>query len=141
MIILAWIGSILLGFCSVPELYSSYKAKSCKLSWGFLLMWFFGELAVLVPVVSHSLGLFLVFNYGLNILIIGALIYYKQKTGAAPVFAAGDRVEAYGNFGTVKKITPNGYIEVQLEQAPGLMLFHKDGKMSQWQKRAILRKV
>lgn len=74
---IAWVGSILLGCCSLPELYATYKSKRCNLSWGFLLMWYFGELCVFAPVVAKNLGLFLVFNYGLNIIIISVLLYYK----------------------------------------------------------------
>ena len=42
-------------------------------------MWFFGEICVFVPVVAKELGLFLVFNYGLNLLIISVLLYYKVR--------------------------------------------------------------
>lgn len=76
---LAWIGSILLGVCSVPELIKTLRTKTCTLSWGFLLLWFFGEVFVLVPVLARNLGSFLVFNYSLNTVIIGILIYYKVR--------------------------------------------------------------
>lgn len=76
---LAWLGSILLGCCAIPELYSTVKSKKCSLSWGFLLLWFFGEVFVLVPVLAKGLGAFLVFNYSLNTIIISILIYYKVK--------------------------------------------------------------
>jgi uncharacterized protein with PQ loop repeat len=78
---LAWFGSILLGVCSVPELIKTLRTKTCTLTWSFLLLWFFGEVFVLVPVLAKDLGAFLVFNYSLNTLIIGVLLYYKIKEG------------------------------------------------------------
>lgn len=80
---IAWCGSILLSFCGIPELLKTIRYKRCDLSWGFLLMWGFGEVFILLPVISRKLGAFLVFNYTLNILIISLLIYYKVKGNEA----------------------------------------------------------
>jgi hypothetical protein len=80
MELLGWLGSGLLAFCGVPELLNTLRTKKCSLSWGFLLMWLFGEIFILIPVLSQNLGLFLVFNYSLNIIIISILCYYKVQT-------------------------------------------------------------
>lgn len=74
---LGWIGSILLGFCGLPELIATIRNKKCNLSWGFLSMWGLGEIFVLIPVISDGLAPFLIFNYVLNIVIISILIRYK----------------------------------------------------------------
>ena len=76
---LGWIGGILLAVCSVPELIKTIKTKTCSLSWGFLLLWWFGELFIMIPVIAKSMPFFLTFNYTLNLLIISILIYYKAR--------------------------------------------------------------
>ena len=76
----AWSGSLLLSFCSIPELIKAVKTKSCTLTWSFLLMWLFGEIFILIPVLDKALGAFLVFNYSLNIVIISILCVYKYRT-------------------------------------------------------------
>lgn len=81
MELVAWSGAFLLSFCSVPELYKAYKTKKCSLTWSFLMMWLVGEIFTLIPILSRDLGLFLVFNYTLNIAIISALCYYKLRGG------------------------------------------------------------
>ena len=77
---LGWLGGVLLATCSLPELYKAVKTKSCTLTWSFLLMWLFGEIFILIPVLDKALGAFLVFNYSLNIVIISILCVYKYRT-------------------------------------------------------------
>lgn len=80
MKLLSWIGSILLSLCALPQAYDSYKQKSSKgISWTFLLMWFFGELLTFLFVLSKKDMLQLICNYGLNIIFISIIIYYKVK--------------------------------------------------------------
>lgn len=79
MELLAWVGCILLATCALPELVRTLRTKKCSLTWGFLLMWLFGEIFTLLPVLSRNLGAFLVFNYSLNVVIIFILCYYKVK--------------------------------------------------------------
>lgn len=78
--VMVWGGSILLSTCSIPELIKSVRTKSCTLTWSFLLMWLFGEIFILIPVLDKALGAFLVFNYSLNIVIISILCVYKYRT-------------------------------------------------------------
>lgn len=79
---LGWIGSLLLAFCAIPESVKAYKTKRCEMTWTFLLMWFFGEIFVLIPVIFEIQNAFLLFNYGLNTVLISYLVYtkYKQET-------------------------------------------------------------
>jgi hypothetical protein len=63
----------------------------------------------------------------------------SEKTGP---FSPGDKVIAFGNTGTVKRISPNGlFIEVQFPEFDSIVTFHLDGKQSQWHKKPSLRKV
>ena len=74
---LGWIGSILLAFCGLPQAIESYKQKcSHGLTWGFILMWFSGELLTLAYVIP-KLDLPLLFNYVTNIIFLSIIIYYK----------------------------------------------------------------
>lgn len=77
---LGWCGAFLLAFCAVPELIRSTRTKQCSLSWAFLLMWLFGEIFTIIPVIGNSLGAFLIFNYSLNISIILILCFYKWRS-------------------------------------------------------------
>lgn len=79
MELLAWTGSILLACCGLPELLATIKNGRCSLSWGFLLMWLFGEIFTLVPVFSNKLGAFLLFNYSLNTVVILILVWFKLR--------------------------------------------------------------
>ena len=76
-LLIGWIGSILLAVCGLPQAWMSYKDKNSDgISWAFLLLWGFGELFCL-GYVYKNLDLPLLVNYGINILIIGTMIYYK----------------------------------------------------------------
>jgi hypothetical protein len=142
MITIAWIGSILLATCAFPELLRTLKTRQCTLSWGFLLMWFFGEIFVFIPVVAKNLGLFLVFNYGLNILMISVLLYFKLFPKKSGEFKAGDKVTAFGNVGEIKRISANGmFLEVKFAEFDSIVTFRLDGKMSSWHKTPSLEKL
>lgn len=70
---------------------------------------------------------------------IKLLSLFKAKSKA---FVAGDKVKAFGNLGTVKRISPNGlFIEVQFPDFDSIVTFYLDGKMCQWHKRPSLVKV
>lgn len=77
--LLGWLGSILLALCAVPEVISSYKTKRCGLTWGFLWIWYFGEIFTAIPVVLKIQEPFLVFNYLANIGLISYLIWIKFR--------------------------------------------------------------
>ena len=76
---IGWIGSILLAFCGLPQAIESYKTKSSEgLTWGFISMWFIGEIFTIIYVFP-KMDLPLLFNYSANILFLSVIIYYKIK--------------------------------------------------------------
>ena len=78
---IGWIGSILLAFCGLPQAIESYKTKSSAgLTWGFLFMWFVGELCTFAYILP-KMDLPLMFNYGANIIFLIIIIFYKIKPG------------------------------------------------------------
>lgn len=77
--ILGWLGSICLAICGIPQAYQSYKDKHSEgISWGFVLLWAFGEIFALAYVYD-KLDLPLLVNYATNILILAVILYYKIK--------------------------------------------------------------
>ena len=78
MELIAYIGGILLTICGIPEVIRTIKDKRCHLGWPFLLLWFFGEVFMLI----YSLNLKnnpLIMNYLFNTIIVGIMLYYKIK--------------------------------------------------------------
>jgi uncharacterized protein with PQ loop repeat len=78
MELIAYVGGILLTICGIPEVIRTIKDKRCHLGWAFLLLWFFGEVFMLV----YSLDLKsnpLIMNYLFNTIIVGIMLYYKIK--------------------------------------------------------------
>ena len=73
------IGSLLLAFCSIPELYRTIKDGRCHIGWGFMLMWFFGEVLCLFYVIGLK-ELPLILNYGFNVVILIIMLYYKLRS-------------------------------------------------------------
>jgi len=77
--IMGWLGSICLAVCGIPQAWQSYKDKhSDGISWGFVILWAFGEVFALAYVYD-KLDLPLLLNYATNILILGVILYYKVK--------------------------------------------------------------
>ena len=77
--IMGWLGSICLAICGIPQAWQSYKDKhSDGISWGFVLLWAFGEVFALAYVYD-KLDLPLLLNYATNILILAVILYYKVK--------------------------------------------------------------
>lgn len=75
--ILGWLGSICLAICGLPQAWQSYKDKNSEgISWGFILLWAFGEVFALAYVYD-KLDLPLLLNYATNILILAVILYYK----------------------------------------------------------------
>ena len=75
--ILGWLGSICLAICGIPQAWQSMKDKhSHGISWGFVLLWAFGEIFALAYVYD-KLDLPLLLNYATNILILAVILYYK----------------------------------------------------------------
>ena len=74
---IGWIGSILLAFCGLPQAIESIKTKSSEgLTWGFIGMWFIGEICTFVYILP-TLNLPLLFNYTANIIFLAIIIYFK----------------------------------------------------------------
>jgi len=74
---IGWIGSILLAFCGLPQAIESYKTKSSEgLTWGFISMWFIGEILTIMYILPQMV-LPLLFNYTANIIFLSVIIYYK----------------------------------------------------------------
>ena len=74
---IGWIGSILLAFCGLPQAIESIKTKSSEgLTWGFIGMWFIGEICTFIYILP-TLNLPLLFNYTANIIFLAIIIYFK----------------------------------------------------------------
>ena len=74
---IGWLGSILLAFCGLPQAIESIKTKSSEgLTWGFILMWFLGEICTFIYILP-KLDLPLLFNYTANIIFLAIIIYFK----------------------------------------------------------------
>jgi len=69
-------GSLLLTFCGVPELIRTLKDKKCHLGWGFIIMWFLGEIFCLFYGFDLN-EIPLLINYTFNLLIVSVMFYYK----------------------------------------------------------------
>jgi uncharacterized protein with PQ loop repeat len=79
MDIIGWIGSALLAVCAAPQAWESWRTKSSQgMTWGFLILWFLGEVFV-VGYVWHKLDWPLMFNYTCNLFFAGVIIFYKIK--------------------------------------------------------------
>lgn len=72
------VGSLLLTFCGVPELFRTLKNQRCDVGWGFVLMWFFGEIFCLFYGLDLN-EIPLIINYTFNLLIVGVMLYFKLK--------------------------------------------------------------
>ena len=74
---IGWLGSILLAFCGLPQAVESIKTKSSEgLTWGFIGMWFLGEIMTFIYILP-KMDLPLLFNYTANIIFLAIIIYYK----------------------------------------------------------------
>lgn len=74
------IGATMLALCGLPQAWKSFQDKhSDGISWGFLNMWGFGEILVLVYVALTTLDWILMANYAVNLIIGGVIVYYKIR--------------------------------------------------------------
>jgi hypothetical protein len=54
----------------------------------------------------------------------------------------GDRVEAFGNVGTIKRVSESGlHFIVKFDDCEDLMVFYLDGKLFKWNVNPILKKI
>ena len=80
MEIIGWLGSIMLSICGLPQAIESYKNKNSNgISWGFIILWFLGEILVLLYVIFKK-EYPLSFNCALNIIIVSVILYFKLKS-------------------------------------------------------------
>ena len=76
---IGWLGSILLAFCGLPQAIESYKTKNSDgLTWGFISMWFVGEILTVIYIIPKWHWP-LIFNYTANIIFLSIILYYKIK--------------------------------------------------------------
>jgi uncharacterized protein with PQ loop repeat len=74
---IGWIGSLLLALCGLPQAIESFKNKhSNGLTWGFILMWFIGEICTFVYIIP-KMDFPLLVNYSANICFLIIIIYFK----------------------------------------------------------------
>lgn len=74
---IGWTGSIMLAICGLPQAWKSYREKhSHGISWGFLWLWFLGEIFTWIYILP-KMDLPLLVNYSLNILFLMIITYYK----------------------------------------------------------------
>jgi uncharacterized protein with PQ loop repeat len=71
-------GSLLLTFSAVPELVRTIKDGKCHMGWGFLSMWFVGE--IFCTFYGFDLReVPLMLNYTFNLGVSGLMVFYKLK--------------------------------------------------------------
>ena len=74
---IGWLGSILLAFCGLPQAIESIKTKSSEgLTWGFIGMWFIGEICTFIYILP-KMDLPLLLNYTANIIFLAIIIFFK----------------------------------------------------------------
>lgn len=79
-----WLGGMLLAFCGLPEAIKTVWNRRCDVSFSFLIMWLFGEVLSLVYVAfkNEQVDLLpLLLNYGINIVFILVMLYFKWRPG------------------------------------------------------------
>jgi uncharacterized protein with PQ loop repeat len=74
---LGYIGSIMLAICGLPQAIESFKTKSSEgLTWGFIGLWFWGEIFTFAYILP-KMDLPLLINYSANIIFLSVIIYFK----------------------------------------------------------------
>jgi uncharacterized protein with PQ loop repeat len=74
---LGWSAGILLSLCGVPELLRAIQDSKCHLGYGMLSCWLLGEILAAIHVYRSHRDFALLTNYGINIIILIVLWYYK----------------------------------------------------------------
>ena len=75
---MAYIGGVFLTICGIPEVIRTVRDNRCYLGWSFLLLWFFGEIFMLIYSIDIKSNP-LIMNYLFNLLIVGIMLFYKMK--------------------------------------------------------------
>lgn len=82
--IIGWAGSSMLSICAVPQVIRTWRTRKANdLSWGFLLLWFFGEILTLAYILysdieSGDYHFPLYLNYVFNIILVVYLMYARK---------------------------------------------------------------
>jgi len=77
MEVVAWIGSILLAVCAVPQAIKTFREKNAdSLSGWTLVLWGGGELLLVIYTIDLK-DWALAFNYGANLFTIAIIARYK----------------------------------------------------------------
>lgn len=75
--IIGWVAATLFAFCGLPQAWKSYKDRhSAGISWGFILMWWFAEVLMLIYVIPMRDGP-LLFNLALNLVFASVILWFK----------------------------------------------------------------
>lgn len=81
--LIGWLGATLFALCALPQVIHVWRTKRTEdLSWGFLLMWFFGEVFTFgyVYMIGEVNGYHqwpLIANYSLNFIFLCYILYMK----------------------------------------------------------------
>lgn len=74
---IGWIGAILFALCGLPQAWECYRTGNSRgLSWGFLGMWFGGEILTIIYVWPKG-DIPLLFNYFLNLVFLLVMVKFK----------------------------------------------------------------
>lgn len=77
--LIGWLGSLMLAVCAVPQFVKTFKTDSAAdISWAFLFLWGFGDFLMLIYVWPSG-NAPLIFNYGLNAVIVTGIVNIKRK--------------------------------------------------------------
>jgi uncharacterized protein with PQ loop repeat len=88
--LIGWTGGILLSICAIPQAVKVYKEKTAAgLSWGMVYFWFFGEVLTAFYILHTNIETNvyqwpLLFNYGVNIILVSYLIWAKHRYKEKP---------------------------------------------------------
>ena len=74
--IIGYLGSFLLAWGGLPELFRTVRNKRCDVGSGMLGMWFGGEVLLLLYILP-KMDIPLLLNYAANVIIIAVMIFYK----------------------------------------------------------------
>jgi uncharacterized protein with PQ loop repeat len=76
--IAGWVGSVLFAICGLPQALHSFKVKNSHgLTWGFLGLWLGGEIFTLIYIMPKNDVAPLLLNYGLNLVFLSVICWYK----------------------------------------------------------------
>lgn len=75
--VIGWIGAICFAICGLPQAIKCFRDKHADgLDWFFLILWFTGEICMLIYILPELL-IPLIVNYFANLMFVMVIIYYK----------------------------------------------------------------